>query len=193
MDNPQSAIVTTAGVTSQVYENGDVMGHVALLDLDDEPLIEAVKVADHLDAVAAVLRSSDGSHHIWGLHIDELREQTLCALSYNAVDDSHVGASWRRGYGVLRVTAKVRENGEAYKRRPTVVHVSPSGADGPHSGAHAAMLRTLMEEQGDEPRGDWGVLKPSQSAVEYVGDDDLRLDHYQTLTDAGKSELGGEA
>jgi hypothetical protein len=189
---PDDAVVTTAGVTSHVYDDGEVVGHVLLLDLDGEEFIDAVKVADHLDGVAAVLRSSRGSHHIWCLDVQPFREQALRALSYHAGDDGHVGASWRRGYAVLRVVGKVDADGETYKRRPTVMHVSPSGAEGPHSAAHAAMLRSLIEEQGEEPQGDPSTLDPSHApqSVVYEGDaDDLRLDQYETLTDDAKDAL----
>jgi len=197
-DSPTSEadeIVTTAGVTSHVFQADDdeaVIGHVLLLDLDGVDFIDAVKVADDLDGVAAVLRSSEGSHHVWCLSVKELRQQTITALSYHAADDKHVGSSWRRGYSVLRVVGKVQEGGETYKSRPRVCHVSPSGAAGPHSTAHAAMLRSLIEEQPQDVQGDATALSPSEAPenVEYVGDvQHLRLDTYQTLTDEGKEAL----
>lgn len=194
--SPDDAVVSTAGVTSHVYgEDGGVIGHTLLLDLDSAAVIDAVQVADHLDGVAAVLRSSQGSYHIWCLTVREFREQSLHALSYHDADDGHVAASWRRGYAVLRVVGKVDSEGETYKQRPTVVHVSPSGAEGPHSAAHAAMLRSLIEEQAEEPQGDTAALRSSQApqSVNYDGDtENLRLDHYETLTDEGKTALRGE-
>jgi hypothetical protein len=189
MPEPAEAVVQTAGVTSHVYESGEVIGHVLLLDLDGETLLEAVRVADHLDGVAAILQSSEGSHHVWCLDVRPFREQTIRALSYHAVDDGHVGASWRRGHAVLRVCSKVRDSGERYKERPTVVHISPSGAEGPHSSAHAAMLRSLIEEQTDSPDG-YDALTHSPHGATYVGSrDDLRLDQYETLTDGAKDAL----
>jgi hypothetical protein len=188
-------VVSTAGATSHVFEDGEVVGHVLLLDLDGAEFLDAVKVADDLDGVAAVLRSSEGSHHVWCLDVRDLREQTVRALSYHAGDDAHVGSSWRRGYGVLRVVGKVREDGSAYKCRPSVRHVSPSGASGDHSAAHAAMLRSLIEADPSTPQGDASALDPTDGAesVRYVGDaDDLRLDAYQTYTDDGKAALRGE-
>lgn len=194
--SPDDAVVQTAGVTSHVYdEGGEVIGHVLLLDLDNAALIDAVQVADHLDGVAAVLRSSQESYHIWNLTVREFREQSFQALAYHDADDGHVGASWRRGYSVLRVVGKVRDSGERYKKRPTVVHISPSGAEGPHSAAHAAMLRSLIEEQADDPQGPTAALRPSQApqGVTFEGDtENLRLDQYETLTDEGKTALGGE-
>ena len=190
------AVVSTAGATSQVFEGGEVVGHVLLLDLDGADLLDAVKVADDLDGVAAVLRSSEESYHVWGLDVRGLREQTVRALSYHAGDDAHVGSSWRRGYGVLRVVGKVRDDGTTYKCRPSVQHVSPSGADGDHSAAHAAMLRSLIEGQPQDVQGDASALDATEApeSVRYVGDaDDLRLDRYQTLTDDGKAALRGES
>ena len=192
---PEDAVVSTAGATSHVFEDGEVVGHVLLLDLDGATFLDAVKVADDLDGVAAVLRSSEGSHHIWCLDVRDFREQTVRALSYHAGDDAHVGSSWRRGYAVLRVVGKVRADGATYKRRPTVRHVSPSGAEGDHSAAHGAMLRSLVEEQPEDPQGDQSALGPTDGpeSVRYVGDaDDLRLDSYQTFTDDGKAALRGE-
>lgn len=192
--SPEDAVVSTAGATSHVFEDGEVVGHVLLLDLDGATLLDAVKVADDLDGVAAVLESSEGSHHIWCLDVREFREQTVRALCYHAGDDAHVGSSWRRGYAVLRVVGKVDRDGDTYKRRPTVRHVSPSGASGDHSAAHAAMLRSLIEDQGEAPQGDPSALDPAHApeSVRYAGDaDDLRVDSYQTLTDAGKDALAG--
>lgn len=185
---PAEAVVRTAGVTSHVYDSGEVIGHVLLLDLDGESLIEAVKVADHLSGVAAVLESSEGSHHVWCLDVRPFREQTTRALSYHAVDDGHVGASWRRGHAVLRVCSKVKDGGERYKERPTVVHISPSGAEGEHSAAHAAMLRSLIAEQGEQPEGHEALTHSCQRAT-YVGDAEVRLDQYETLTDGAKDAL----
>lgn len=193
---PEEAVVQTAGVTSQVFNDGDVIGHVLLLDLDNVDYIEAVQVADDLDAVAAVLESSEGSHHIWSLGVDTLRQQTIRGLSYHASDDAHVGASWRRGYAVLRAFRKVRDDGETYKERPTLHHVSTAGAEGRHSAAHAVMLQVLRREQSEAVSGEVdaarGIDHLSPEAVEWVGDDDdLRLDKYQTLTDDGKAALRG--
>jgi len=193
--SPEDAVVSTAGATSHVFEDGQVVGHALLLDLDGASFIQAVKVADDLDGVAAVLESSQGSHHLWCLDVREFQEQTLRALCYHAVDDAHVGSSWRRGYAVLRVVGKVDGDGETYKRRPTVLHVSPSGATGDHSAPHAAMLRSLIEGQGQDVQGDPSALDPSHApeSVRCVGDaDDLRLDAYETLTDDGKAVLRGE-
>jgi hypothetical protein len=192
VSGPEDPVVTTAGATSHVFEDGEAVGHVLLLDLDGAEYMEAVQVADDLDGVAAVLESSDGSHHVWCLAVRDFREQTVRALSYYSGDDAHVGSSWRRGYAVLRVVGKVREDGEEYKRRPSVLHVSPSGAEGPHSAAHAAMLRSLVSEQESMPSGAWTALEASSApeSVRYVGDaDDLRIDSYQTLTDDGKDAL----
>jgi hypothetical protein len=194
-DDTDDEIVTTAGVTSHVFEGDDgdeIAGHVLLLDLDDAALIDAVKVADDLEGVAAVLQSSAGSFHVWGLSVSTFREQTIRAMSYHDGDDKHVGSSWRRGYAVLRVTGKLQADGETYKERPTVCHVSPSGADGPHSAAHAAMLRSLIREQPEPPKGVPSALSPSEApeGVEYIGDvTHLRLDSYHTLTDDGKEAV----
>lgn len=186
--------LTTAGVTSHVFDaEGDLLGHVLLLDLDGADLLDASKVADDLDGVSAVLRSSEGSWHVWGLGTRDLREATLTALSYGSADDSHVGASWRRGYAVLRAAPKVREEGEVYKDAPTVVRVSSTGAhERPQSRPHAAMLRSLVARQGEEVDGPEDALSPSHGGAEWVGEEsDLRLDSYMTVTDAEKRRLRG--
>ena len=193
---PEDAVVSTAGVSSQVWDGGEVVGHVLLLDLDGAGLVDAVQVADDLDGVSAVLESSERSFHVWSLAVRSLREQSLTALSYSDVDDAHVGASWRRGYAVLRVAAKVDADGEQYKTAPKVLHVSPAGAEAGHSAAHAALLRSLASDQAATPSGDQSALRPSEApeGVDYVGDDDdVRLDHYQTLTDEGKAALSGDS
>ena len=192
---PEDAVVATAGATSHVFEDGEVVSHVLLLDLDGADLLDSVTMADSLDGVTAVLRSSEASHHIWCLDVRDFREQTIRALSYHAGDDAHVGASWRRGYAVLRAAPKVDADGERYKTAPTLCHVSPAGAEGDHSAAHAALLRSLASDQAETPSGDQSALRPSEApeSVAYVGDDDVRLDHYQTLTDEGKAALSGDS
>ena len=193
---PEEAVVSTAGVCSHVFDSdeSDVLGHALLLDLDNSSLLEAVNVADDLEMIAAVLRSSEGSHHVWGLGVDSLREQTTRSISYYAADDSHVGASWRRGYAVLRLVGKIDSEGATYKSRPSVEHVSLAGAEGDHSAAHAAMLRSLIEDQEAWVAGAADALEPAEApeSVSYVGDEtDLRVDNYQTLTDDGKEALRG--
>lgn len=192
-----SEAVVTAGVTSHVYDDdGEQVGHVLLLDLDDVGLLEAVGVADHLDSVAVVLESSEGSHHVWSLGVDTLNNHTLTGLSYDATDDGHVGASFRRGYAVLRFVGKVTSDDEMYKDRPTVTHVSAAGARGHHSKPHAEMLRSLVADQGDDVSGAVDALNDDGApcGVTYIGDAErLRIDKYQTLTDDGKEALRGGA
>lgn len=190
--DPDEEVVATAGATSHVYLDDEVVGHVLLLDLDDSTLLDAVRVADDLDGVAAVVESSEGSHHVWCLDVRDLREQSVRALSYYAADDAHVGSSWRRGYSVLRVVSKVRRDGESYKDAPVVRHVSPSGAAGDHSAAHAAWLRSRVEEQAQDVSGSPEALDPAHApeSVRYGGNErNLRLDRYETLTDRGKAAL----
>lgn len=182
-DDLADEIVTTAGVTSHVYAEGEVVGHVLLLDLDASDPLAAHKVADALDGVTALFESSEGSYHVWSLSVDAFRERTLTALSYRAADDAHAGASWRRGYSVLRFVSKVREDGETYKERPTLLDAQRGESDRPQSAAHLAMLESIATDQGV-------TLGFDVDAVSTVGDaDDLRLDSYQTLSDDGKEAV----
>jgi len=187
-EDGEDPILRTQGISSHVYgDGGDVIGHALLLDLDDSEPVTAHRVLDRLEGVRALLESSSGSYHLWSLGVDGLREQTIRALGIREADDAHAGASWRRGYGVLRIGPKRWESGECYKAAPSLRAVRISPSDRPQSRAHYAMLRTLAE---DDP--EWDAPRPrSELAADHElswrGDTrELRIDHYQTLTDDAK-------
>jgi hypothetical protein len=178
-------VVRTAGVTSLVFDREErTVGHVLLLDLDDADPIRARAAAEDVSGVSALWESSEGSFHVWGLTVRDLDTQTLNALSVADADDGHAGASWRRGYSVLRLVGKVREGGEVYRERPTLLDVFEGDADGPQSRPHLELLRSLAD-------GSDGVLSDfERDRYEWVGDpENVRLDSYQTLDDAAKERV----
>jgi hypothetical protein len=183
-------IVRTAGVTSLVYDSeGAVVGHVLLLDLDNCDPIRARATAEECDGLSALWESSRGSFHIWCLSVRDLPQQTLRALERADADDGHAGASYRRGYSVLRTVAKVREDGETYRERPTLLDVWASETDAPQSRPHFELLRSLTEGERD------ALSDSSAERYEWVGDpSNVRLDSYQTLDDAAKERVvrGGD-
>ena len=183
-------VVRTAGVTSLVYDDeGDVIGHALLLDLDDADHIRAVATAESLDGLSALWESSPGSYHVWGLSVRNLDRQTLTALDVADGDDGHAGASWRRGYSVLRLVGKVRADGEVYRDRPDLLDVYADDADAPQSRPHFELLRSLTDDESD-------VLSDfDPERYDWVGDaENVRLDSYQTLDDAAKERVvhGGD-
>jgi hypothetical protein len=183
------AVVRTQGVSSQVFdEDGEVVGHALLLDLDGCDELTARRTLDQLDGVRALLVSSPGSYHLWSLGVEEqLREQVLRALAIWSADDAHAGASLRRGYSVLRLGRKRTSGGATYKNAPELRDVRIGASERPQSRGHYELLRSISSE----PTTDADPLPPRhETPLAWTGDaQQLRVDHYETLTDAGKEAM----
>jgi len=132
----------TEGVESEVVdEEGDVLGHVGLLDLDEAARAGAEAVASRLPGPVAVLRSSWRSWHLWALLIDSLDAWQRRVEDVDAVDDEHIALNSERGIGVLRIDDKIAvASGEVVKPEPTLVSIEDSGPSYPRSAPHAEIL-----------------------------------------------------
>ena len=134
--------------------DGETVGHVCFLDLDETSLGAARDVASRLPGSVAILRSSSRSYHIWGLAIKPLDAWLDLAISLDAVDDEHVSLSDRRGCGVLRIDAKRDAvSGELVKRAPTVIGIETTSSRLPHSEPHVRLLRGLTSDPIEIPAG----------------------------------------
>lgn len=186
-------VLVTKGVQSTVIDGDETtIGHVLLLDCDDAEPFDVWQLAAKMDGVRAVLKSSDGSYHLWNLSVGPLEDHILRALDLKVADDAHVGASYRRGYFVLRLIGKVTEDGKTYKSRPTVCDVWASSSDLPQSRAHYETLRSLVAEDGSQ--ADETVLRDFDTeSVEWVGSaTNLLTDDYATMTDEAKEVIRGD-
>jgi hypothetical protein len=134
----------TEGVESRVLDDdGDLVGHVGLFDLDDVALAEAVAVAERLPDPVAILRSSPLSYHVWSLAIDGLDAWLDRAERLDAIDSEHIALSRSRGCMVLRIDAKVAlDDGREVRPAPRLrrIVLSTESSPVPCSRPHARIL-----------------------------------------------------
>lgn len=140
--------VTEAVESGVRGDDRELLGHVALLDLDGASLEAAIENARRLEGIVAVLESSPGSYHVWSLSIRPLEEQLEIARELPAVDPEHVDLSRRRECAVLRVDEKVGVGtGDVVKPAPrvekTLEDVCP---EVPQSAPHLELLEELGAE-----------------------------------------------
>lgn len=211
----EEEVIETAGVTSKVWGEIDdertVLGHVALLDYDDDisfpsrpetaDLSREEKVrreADQLDGISAVFESSAGSYHVWNLSVDRLSSRVLDALAKHG-DPMHVAVSWRRSMFVLRCSPKafsasIDATGEptrVYKDAPQLLDVLVSDSERPQSRGHFELLRSLAEQQGHDSAERLDAIRTEQpSRFAWAGDEtDVEVSRYLTVTDSLKREV----
>lgn len=136
----------TEAVESRVLDrDGDLLGHVGLLDLDGAALGRAVDVAERLPGPGAVLRSSESSYHVWMLAVDSLDAWQERAAGVDGVDAEHVALSEQRECAVLRLDAKVSvEDGETLKPAPTLRRLVSGHSDRPLSEPHVRVLSEVL-------------------------------------------------
>lgn len=143
--------VTEAIESGVQTPDGDLLGHVALLDLDGSSLGEARTVARRLGGVAAILRSSEQSYHVWGLSMHPLEKLLGLAERLEAVDHEHLALSSRRECFVLRLDAKVScETGVEVKPAPRVIETVSTRSAYHHSEPHREALNSLEGETIEE-------------------------------------------
>jgi len=188
----QDRIVWTAGTQSTVVDgDGSEIGHVVLLDCDEADLLDCYALSERLDGISVVLESSPGSLHIWWLRVGDWEETALDMLELTVEDPDHAASSHRRGYGVLRIAAKVRDDGSRYKTEPELLAVDISESERAQSRPHAEALLSLAEDQGAQREVYRLQSALSEgSSVEWLGDPEtLLLDHYGSVDDQTKELL----
>ena len=189
-------VVYTAGVSSVVLDGDEVEGHVLLLDADGVDELTAIRAASSMSGVSAVFESSPGSFHVWDCSVRSFDEAILDGLSWRIADSEHVAQSRRRGYYVLRATAKVRKREDGpvthYKDAPRLCSVFVDLDDArPQSRPHLLRLHEVEKEQ----NRDLGTpaVEEVEAEVGVVGArNGLSVDRYMTLDDATKQSLRGD-
>lgn len=175
-DEPDCRPLVTRGVTSQVFGDMEVIGHVALTDWDQPPgesIPEAVRATG---APSALFLSSAGSYHLWDLGVRSVLK-TDEVLHELGDDSTHREIGREREWWRIRVDPKVAGCGEVYTDKPDLIEVFlPDEYDGPVSFPHIQFLRatTGADFVGIEER------------AELVGET-LKVLHYVTFTDDGKA------
>ena len=182
-------ILRTSGVSSVVRDDeGEALGHILMLEWDEcENVLRAVDDLDRLPGASVLLQSSESSYHGYNFSVRPWAEQVTDAARKSG-DLNHVRASARRGYFVLRILEKFREEtGEIYKPAPEVMAAFVSESELQQSRPHLEFFRDLAEEQGLEPVADElaAVLEDGERLV----GSGMDVDHYQTGTDEIKRRL----
>lgn len=182
----EDSIVFTSGFTSGVFDSSDdCIGHVQLLDLDNQPQEDVRAAAEATDSVTAVFESSPGSYHLWNLTVQPFEDAILDGLSWQIADAEHVKQSYRRGCYVIRGVAKVREDGTEYKPAPELKAIyCDTDTDEPVSAAHLEWVQKQAARHGvHDPTADL----PADATV---GDaTSLRMQQYMSIDDRMKEEL----
>jgi hypothetical protein len=178
-DAPQEHQLDTSGVRSEVLdEDKDVVGHIVMLDYDDEVEdIEQVRAdAEDLDGPSVILKSSEGRYHAWNLRVRHV-DEALDAARSTSCCQTFVEGMADEGRFVLRTDAKIRRTGETYRDAPEVLDVEVDAVDGPVSAPHLEILADMAEDPvAGRLRSLLGMLDDP------VGDSLLRSD-YETMTD----------
>lgn len=206
MEEIRGEILETGGISSAVYEDGVLVGHILLGDYDDDvsfpldddrtaEMTRQERIEDEIEGregIHALLRSSSGSYHVWDLGVAPLRARVIDALRLHG-DPMHTAVSLRRGQFILRCTPKVYshalDDGDAavYKEAPELVSVSVEDSVRPQSRGHLEMLRAIAEEQ---DRLDRVPVEPGDPRFNWRGDrDDILTSRYLTVTDELKREV----
>jgi len=198
---PEHEVVRCAGLCSQVPEGDSsdtdtTHGHVVMLDHDDtDSIMQVLTDLDRTQGVTALLESSPGSYHGYGFALRPLAEQVTHALRCHG-EAAHVRQSARRGYFVLRWSAKLYtagpQEGEAYKEAPTLEQVMvPDTLEQPHSRPH---LEAMLEQA--EADGRVRLVERLEGALDRLESQDLlrgsvlTVDRYESGTDRLKALAG---
>jgi hypothetical protein len=181
-------ILRTSGISSVVRdESEEPIGHVFMTEWDDiEDVLDPVSVLDRIPGVSLLLVSSPGSYHGYNFSVRPWETQVTDAARKTG-EMSHVRASARRGYSVLRIVEKIREESrETYKPAPEIAKAFISESEHPQSLPHLRFFADLARDQGSHDIAD--DLGDAISDQETVGDG-FDVDHYQTGTDDLKMRL----
>jgi hypothetical protein len=171
--------ILTRGVCSSVVgADGDVAGHVALVDADDvflAALLKRLRDAG-VGSPTAVFESGAGCH-AW---VTGVRDASATADLLAAAEDDpgHLSFGLDRGYWRIRTAPKVDADGDVYREAPRFVRwVVPDDPDGSVriSAPHVDLVAS-MDGAGTPDPGPW----------ERVGDR-VRWEQYATFTDCGKA------
>jgi hypothetical protein len=117
---PDSEILTTSGLLSMVRDDEEeTLGHIYMTEWDDvETVLPSIAAAERKPGISILLRSSPGSYHLYNLSVRPINEQ-IRDVAAGSGDLGHVRWAARRGYFVLRLLPKYREEtGKIYKHQP---------------------------------------------------------------------------
>jgi len=181
-------ILRAAGLRSDVCDReGVVRGHILMTEWDDvdDPMIP-LSIMSNSPGISILLRSSPQSYHHYNLSVRSFAKQIRDAAAGSG-DLGHVRWAARRGYFVLRVSSKIREeSGETYKSAPELIAVSDSESQYPQSREHLETLLSLpaVEEIDRDPHAALEQARAERDLIGYR----LRVDQYQSVSDRVKEQ-----
>lgn len=193
--NPKDELLTTRGITSEVREDGTVIGHALLTDYDSGSAYNRLREETAaLPGVSFLFRSSPGSWHYWNTTVSDTDGAALRMLSLKC-DPMHISVGYRRGRWTLRFGAKNRINASPgydeqdaeYKTPPEPMDWWVNKSDEPQSRPHLNVAAARFE---DAMSGEYDAIraKAFQRCPEWRGNE-YRAESYFTMTDDLKAEL----
>ena len=197
--NPKDELLTTKGVTSEVKSDGEVIGHVVLMDYDGGCNYDRViSDASQFPGATAVFESSPGSWHVWNTTVCDRDGAALRMLSCKC-DPMHISVGYRRGRWTIRFGAKTRVNASAgseeqpepYKSAPELMDWWVNETDEPQSRPHINLLRARIAYATTEHDAARFAETVVGRCPELVGGEEYRGELYFSMTDELKTEKYG--
>lgn len=165
MTEPIRTEIKTAGVSSRVSEDRDVIGHVLMLEYDEVGLEVVRDDIERLGGPLVLCESSARSYHLWDLRIRSWPE-VVEELLVSRADEQYVEEMIDRGRCVLRTHPKLLvESNDVVKPSPVVIDAID-----------------LDDEQRGED-GDVEISRPHLKALRELNDGGL----YTNLPERGDS------
>lgn len=172
----RNEILTTQGVKSYVLENGEIVGHVFLGDLDGISKELIMYEFAELEGINILWQSSSKGYHIWNLTVRDVDEVALIGLRTHT-DCKHVSHGYKTKRWVLRITPKWNTANGVYKKEPKFIQAWYNESMRIQSEAHYKLFCALGNTSIENTNG----IK--------FGGSTLRIDQYMTITDEMKQKL----
>lgn len=187
----EKGITTTKGIRSTVYNMGEEIGHVLLVDYDDKSLSWIESHVEDMPGYSLILRSSDGSYHYWNLSVRSPQE-TLWEQVRLFDDIGHLGRGVRQDFWVLRTAPKVRPNQRQYKPAPKLETAFMNRTEKPQSIHHWEFAKGVFEIPDMEPGWvNWAGDAPLLAEKDAEDSVAVTIDEYLTPTDELREEVWG--
>jgi len=190
--DPEDHVIRAGGLSSGVTtgEEDGVHGHILMADYDDcEDVYAVIEELESAPGISVLLRSSPGSYHGYNLSVRPLDTQVFHALR-GASEPAHVRSSARRGYFVLRWTAKLFDGDlSPYKPAPEPVGIWLSDPEGhPQSEPHLELIEDRLGGWDAEILGNPEALRDARERYDMIGSG-CRVDYYRSATDPLKEAI----
>lgn len=183
-------LLTTRGVTSEVGTGESVVGHVMLMDYDDQASTSRIlEDTQNLPGLTAIFESSPGKYHVWNTTVRGVEGTALKMLGCKC-DPMHISIGYRRRRWTLRVGPKdsvnARAESEEVRREsnpPKPLSWWVNETEFNQSDPHIGLLAAIFGRDGGE--ADRIVHRAESRCPNRVGRSS-RIERYLTLVDEVK-------